>query len=207
MARFLVAAALGGDYHGGYGTAGEKAKQLAVSAIRLVIEAFRTDVTKTKTDGTRGASTVDYGDQHKPADAIAWMWRFIDGARSAAGLYGRALVVIAAEQYASRLVVPSSQQQRPLSWSSHKDQSAKALAKLAGSHLPASLKQLEQAIAKANVDYDKRLAAIEQDRHAAVEQPPQASDANGHATGSQADESQADKHDGERINELEELET
>ncbi|MGH2842225.1 MAG: hypothetical protein ACRDKL_01380 [Solirubrobacteraceae bacterium] len=42
-------------------------------------------------------------------------------------------MVIAAEQYASRLVVPSSQQQRALSWSSHKDQAAKALAKLGDS--------------------------------------------------------------------------
>ncbi len=62
VARFFVAAALGGDYHGGYGTAGEKAKQLAVSAIGLVIEAFRIDVTKTGADGCRGASRVDYGD-------------------------------------------------------------------------------------------------------------------------------------------------
>ena len=62
VARFFVAAALGGDYHGGYGTAGEKAKQLAMSAIRPVIEAFRIDVTKTGADGCRGASRVDYGD-------------------------------------------------------------------------------------------------------------------------------------------------
>jgi hypothetical protein len=32
------------------------------------------------------------------------MWRFVDGAKTAGELYGRALVVIAAEQYASRLV-------------------------------------------------------------------------------------------------------
>ena len=37
------------------------------------------------------------------------MWKFIDGAKSAGELYGRTLVVIAAEQYATRLVVPSSQ--------------------------------------------------------------------------------------------------
>jgi hypothetical protein len=102
---------------------------------------------------------MSYGDQHKPEDAIAWMWRFIDSAKTAGELYGRALVVIAAEQYASRLVVPSSQQHRPLGWSSHKDQAAKALAKLAGPHLPVTLKQLEKAIAKAKVEYDTALTA------------------------------------------------
>jgi hypothetical protein len=112
--------------------------------------------------------------------------------------------VIAAEQYASRLVLPSSQQQRPLSWSSHKDQAATALAKLAGPHLPASLKQLEKAIAKANADYDKQLAAIEKERCRAVGQRPQAGDTNGRAAGKEADEAEADQHDGKGINELDE---
>ena len=38
--------------------------------------------------------------------AIAWLWKFVDGAKTAGELYGRALVVIAAEQHATRLVVP-----------------------------------------------------------------------------------------------------
>jgi hypothetical protein len=63
-------------------------------------------------------------------------------------------VVIAAEQYASRLVVPSSQQHPPMRWSSHKDQARKALAKLAGPHLPATLKQVEKAIAKAHAEQE-----------------------------------------------------
>jgi hypothetical protein len=50
-----------------------------------------------------------YGEQPYPQAALAWMWKFIDGAKSAGELYGRTLVVIAAEQYATRLVVPSSQ--------------------------------------------------------------------------------------------------
>ena len=112
--------------------------------------------------------------------------------------------MIAAEQYASRLVVPSSQQQRPLSWSSHKDQAAKALAKLAGPHLPASLKQLEKAIVKANADYDKQLAAIEKDQRAAVERPPQPGNANDRAAGDEAEQAEADEHDGERNDELDE---
>jgi ParB/RepB/Spo0J family partition protein len=170
VARFFVYSVLGSDYHGGYGNAGETVVQLAMTGIRLVIDDFRTDVTKTKKDGSRGALRISYGDQHKPDDAIAWMWKFIDGARNAGELYGRALVVIAAQQYASRLVVPSSQQHRPLGWASHKDHAAKALAKLAGPCLPASLKQLEKAIAKAKADHDKQLKAIETTIRAAVDE-------------------------------------
>ena len=59
-------------------------------------------------------------------------------------------MVIAAEQYASRLVVPSSQQHSPMRWPSHKDHARKALAKLSGPHLPATLKQVEKAVAKAH---------------------------------------------------------
>lgn len=72
------------------------------------------------------------------------------GARSAGELYGRALVVIAAERYAARMVLPASQRTYRTQWGSHKDLAAKALRKLAGPHLPESLKQLERAVARAN---------------------------------------------------------
>ena len=62
-------------------------------------------------------------------------------------------MVIAAEQYASRLVVPKSQQHSPMRWPSHKDQARKALARLAGPHLPATLKQVEKAVAKAHSEH------------------------------------------------------
>jgi hypothetical protein len=119
--------------------------RLAVLGIRLVIDEFRTDVTKTRKDGSRGALRIDYGDPNEPEAAVKWLWKFVDGARSAGELYGRGLVVIVAEQYASRLVVPASQRSHPTRWSSHKDHAAKALRKLAGPHLPASLAELERA--------------------------------------------------------------
>jgi len=112
-------------------------------------------VTKTRRDGTRGALRVDYGDPRKPEKPIAWVLKWLDSARTAGDLYGRAIVVLAAEQYASRLVVPSSQQHPPMRWSSHKDHARKALAKLAGPHLPASLKQLEKAVAKAKAEHEQ----------------------------------------------------
>lgn len=168
VARFFAYAALGSDYHSGYGKTGETVLQLAVTGIRLVVEEFRSGVTKIKKDGTRGALRIDYGDPHKPQDALAWLWKYIDGARNAGDLYGRVLVVIAAEQYASRLVVPASQQHRPLGWHSHNDQAAKALAKLAAPHLPASLNHLQKAIAKAKAEHDEQVAEIEQAQRAAV---------------------------------------
>jgi hypothetical protein len=63
-------------------------------------------------------------------------------------------VVLAAEQYACRLVLPSTQQVSAHRWPSHKDHARKALARLAGPHLPATLKQLEKAIAKAHRAYE-----------------------------------------------------
>lgn len=40
-------------------------------------------------------------------------------------------------------------------WPSHKDQARKALAKLAGPHLPATLKEVERAVAKAHAEHEK----------------------------------------------------
>jgi hypothetical protein len=61
---------------------------------------------------------------------------------------------VVAEKYASRLVVPSGQQAPATRWSSHGDRAEKALAKLAAPHLPASLRALEQAVKRANRDYE-----------------------------------------------------
>jgi hypothetical protein len=55
------------------------------------------------------------------------MWKFVDGAKTAGELYGRALVVIAAEHYAAQLVVPNSQRGFGLAWGSHKGHAIKAL--------------------------------------------------------------------------------
>ena len=45
--------------------------------IRLVIEEFRADVTKTLKDGSRGKLRVAYGDPKEPEKPIAWLWKFI----------------------------------------------------------------------------------------------------------------------------------
>ena len=113
VAKFFVFAVLGADYdQSPYTQTGDRVAELAARGVRLVIEEFRTDVTKTRKDGSRGALRIDYGDPRKPEKPIAWLWKFIDGAKTAGELYGRALVVIAAEQYASRLVVPRASSTR-----------------------------------------------------------------------------------------------
>jgi len=156
VAKFFVYALLGADYdQSPYTQTADRVAELAARGVRLVIQEFRTDVTKTRKDGSRGALRIDYGDPRKPEKPIAWLWKFIDGAKTAGELYGRALVVIAAEEYASRLVVPQSQQHSPMRWSSHKDQARKALARLAGAHVPTTLKQLDKAVAKAYADHEK----------------------------------------------------
>jgi ParB/RepB/Spo0J family partition protein len=167
VAKFFVYALLGADHDDSPHTqTGERVARIAAGGIRLVIDELRTDVTKTRKDGTRGRLRYDYGDHRDPQAAIAWLWKYIDGANSAGELYGRALVVIAAEQYATRLVVPSSQRMPATRWSSRKDIAAKALKKLAGPHVPASLTRLEQAVKRANATYDKAEAGAREERRA-----------------------------------------
>ena len=107
VARFFVYALLGADHDSSpYTQTGERIARIAAGGVRLVVEELRTDVTKTRKDGSRGRLRIDYGDYRDPQAALAWLWKFIDGAKTAGELYGRALVVIAAEQHATRLVVP-----------------------------------------------------------------------------------------------------
>jgi hypothetical protein len=89
-------------------------------------------------------------------------------------------MVIAAEQHATRLVVPSSQRMPATRWTSHKDIAAKALKKLAGPHTPASLTKLEQAVTRAHAAYDKaETAAREQQRAARQATKPKTHDGIG----------------------------
>ena len=151
VARFFVYALLGGDHDGSpYTATGEQVARLAAGGIRLVIEQFRTDATKTRKDGTPGQTRIQYTDPHDLNEPIKWLCRFVDGGRTAGELYGRALVVICAEQYASRLVVPQSQRTPATVWASHKDHARKALHKLAAPHLPSSLAQLRKAVERAH---------------------------------------------------------
>jgi hypothetical protein len=185
VARAFVYALLGADHdRSPYTQTGERIARIAAGGIRLVIAELRTDVTKTRQDGSRGLR-YDYGDHRDPQAAIAWLWRFLDGAKTAGELYGRALVVLAAEQHASRLVVPTSQRMPATRWSSHRDIAANALKKLAGPHVPTSLSRLEQAVKRAHNAYDQtETAAREQQR---AERQPVEPEAD-HGIGDEPDE-------------------
>jgi len=179
VARFFVYGLLGADHDKSpYTQTGERIARIAAGGVRLVVDELRTDVTKTRKDGSRGRLRVDYGDHRDPQDAIAWLWKFVDGGKTAGELYGRALVVIAAEQYATRLVVPSSQRTPGTRWSSHKDMASKALKKLAGPHVPASLTRIEQAIKRANTAFDKAETAARQQQAAERERVDDESEAD-----------------------------
>ena len=185
VARFFVYALLGADHDDSpYTHTGERVRHLAVNGIRLVVEELRADVTKTRKDGSRGRLRIDYGDPREPREAIAWMWKFLEGAKTAGELYGRALVVIAAEQHASRLVLPASQRGHHSPWSSRKDTAIKALRKLAGPHLPASLTALERAVKRAHAAYDE---AEHAQRREARENPAAGIDASPPAAVTDAD--------------------
>src|SRR5205823_12557223 len=148
-------ALLGADHdRSPYTQTGERITRIAAAGIRLVVGELRADVTKTRKDGSRGRLRYDYGEHRDPQAALAWLWKFVDGAKTAGELYGRALVVIAAEQHAIRLVVPGSQRMPATRRSSHKDIAAKALKKLAGPHVPTTLSKLVQAVKRAHAAYD-----------------------------------------------------
>jgi ParB/RepB/Spo0J family partition protein len=177
VARFFVYALLGADHDSSpYTQTGERIARIAAGGIRLVVDELRTDVTKTLKDGSRGRLRIDYGDHRDPHAALQWLWKYIDAGKSAGELYGRALVVIAAEQHATRLVVPSSQRRPATRWSSHKDVAAKALKKLAGPHVPASLTRLEQAVKRAHTAFEKAETVAHEQRAAEREQVGSESD-------------------------------
>ena len=58
----------------------ERIARIAAGGIRLVVDELRTDVTKTRKDGSCGRLRIDYGD---PQAAIEWLWRCIEGAKIA----------------------------------------------------------------------------------------------------------------------------
>jgi hypothetical protein len=79
-----VHALLGADHDKSpYTQTGERIARIAAGGVRLVVNELRTDVTKTRKDGSRGRLRLDDGESRDPQAAIAWLWKFVDGAREA----------------------------------------------------------------------------------------------------------------------------
>jgi hypothetical protein len=139
VAKFVVYSLLGADYDDSpYTQQGERVR----AAGRLWNPARDRAVPRRRHQDPQGRCQRRAPDRHgngrEPQEPVRWLWKYVDGARTAGEIYALALVVIAAEKYASGLVVPTSQRTHPTRWASHKDLAAKTLLKLARPHLPAS---------------------------------------------------------------------
>lgn len=165
VARFFAYGLLGPDGSGYLGTGDHTVATIAANGIRLVFEQHRSTETPTLKSGAQGTTKVSYGE---PGEAMAWLWKFLDGARNAGELYGRVLVVFAAQHYASDLVLPASKRRGSVLPRSHKDVARKAFERVTKPLLPASHVQLQRALQREARAHLKR----RQHLTAAVESQP-----------------------------------
>jgi ParB/RepB/Spo0J family partition protein len=159
VARFFAYGVLGSDRLDFRGDGRHTVATIAANGIRLVIAEHRTTTTPTLKSGGQGKTKVAYGEIE---DAAAWLWKFVDGAKSASELYGRVLVVFAAQHYASDLVLARTKRRRSVLPDSHKDTARKAFERLTKKVLPASHMALQRALereAKAYLKNERALAA------------------------------------------------
>ena len=102
---------------------------------------------------------------------MKWLWRFVDGAKTAGEIYGRVLVVFAAQHYATQLVLPASKRRPSALPASRKDAARKAFERIVKTVLPASHKQLQRALAAEARSYDEKVTALAMRQTATAAQP------------------------------------
>jgi len=130
------------------------AETIAATGIRLVFGDHRETTTPILKSGKPGKTKITYDD---PEDATKWLWRFVDGAKTAADLYGRALTVFACQHYAEQLVLSRSRRSSSVLPSSHEDRARKAFERLTRGLLPGSHKELQRALKRAARDQAKQI--------------------------------------------------
>jgi hypothetical protein len=123
-----------------------------------VLDEQRATTTLTLKSGQPGKTKVVYGDVDA---ADKWLWQFVDGAKNAGELYGRVLVVFAAQHYASQLVLAASQRRGSVLPRSHKDIARKAFERVTKSVLPASHVQRRRALAAEARSYSARIDELD----------------------------------------------
>jgi ParB/RepB/Spo0J family partition protein len=153
VARFFAFGLLGPDERGYLGTGDHAAATIAANGIRLVFEQHRTTTTPALKSGEPGRTKVQYGEVQ---DAAAWLWKFVEGARTAGELYGRVLVVFAAQNYAHDLVLPASKRRGSVLPRSRKEAARKAFERVTKQVLPASHIQLQRALEREARAYANR---------------------------------------------------
>ena len=193
VARFFALGLLGPESGSYLGTADHAARTIAANGIRLVLAEHRTTETPTLKSGEPGKTKVTYGDVDQ---AVKWLWRFVDGAKTAGELYGRTLVVFAAQHYASQLALPTSQRRGSVLPASRKDVARKAFEKIVKPALPASHRELARAIEREARDYHARVTELEHAARQATKDQPPAGDSDG-------EDLDSDPIDGEDLEDLE----
>jgi ParB/RepB/Spo0J family partition protein len=153
VARFFAYGLLGPDERGYLGGGDHAVATIAANGIRLVFEQHRTTTTPTLKSGEPGRTKVSYGEVQ---DAAAWLWKFVEGARTASELYGRVLVVFAAQNYAHDLVLPAGKRRGSVLPRSRKEAARKAFERVTKKVLPASHVDLERALDREARSYAKR---------------------------------------------------
>lgn len=180
VARFFAYGLLGPDTRGYLGKDDHTVETIAANGIRLVIEDHRTVTTPILKSGKRGKTKVAYGEVE---DAAKWLWKFVEGAKSAGELYGRVLVVFAAQHYAQSLVLPASQRRASVLPYTRKDTARKAFEHVTKNVLPASHVQLQRALEREARAYTKRQSELDtaSRQRAVAGQNPDAPDAEDNA--------------------------
>ena len=158
VAKFFAYGLLGPESSAYLGTSDHAARTIAANGLRLVLEEHRTTTTPRLKSGKPGQTKVTY---REVENASKWLWKFLAGAKTAGDVYSRALVVYAAQHYASQLVLPTAQRRGSALPRSYKDTARKAFEQITKSVLPASYVQLQRAIAAEARSYHKHLDAAE----------------------------------------------
>jgi hypothetical protein len=130
---------------------------MAANGLRLVLDEHRSTHTPTLKSGKPGKTKITYGDVDA---ACTWLWRCVDGAKTAGELYGRVMVVFAAQHYASQLVLATSQRRWSVLPRSHEDSARKAFERVTKKVLPASYAQLQRALRAEVRSYERSVAEL-----------------------------------------------
>ena len=171
VARFFAYGLLGPDQRGYLGTGDHTVATIAANGIRLVFDQHRETTTPVLKSGAPGKTKVAYGEVE---EAAAWLWKFVEGARTAGELYGRVLVVFAAQAYATDLVLPASKRRGPVLPSSRKDIARKGFERVTKQVLPASHVQLRRALDREASAHLKRHEELRTTASRAASVPPDA---------------------------------
>ena len=151
------------------GTSDHAARTIAANGLALVLEDHRTSTSKRLKSGKPGKTKITYAD----VDAVTRaLWRFVDGASNAGELYGRVLVVYAAQHYANQLVLATSKRRPSVLPRSHNDAARKAFHRVTKKLLPATHKALAKALEDEAKSYQAQIAALEKRARTAVSPAP-----------------------------------